>query len=32
MNLEEYRHNDYQLLLLAVLSYSNNPQIELKYN
>lgn len=32
MYLEDYRHNDYQLLFLAVLSYSNKPQIELTYN
>lgn len=32
MYLEDYRHNDYQLLFLTVLSYSNNPQVELTYN
>jgi hypothetical protein len=32
MYLEDYRHNDYQLLFLAVLSYSDKPQVELTYN
>ncbi|TRX36652.1 hypothetical protein [Flavobacterium restrictum] len=32
MYLEDYRHNDYQLLFLRVLSYSDKPQIELTYN
>jgi hypothetical protein len=32
MYLEDYRQNDYQLLFLKVLSYSNKPQIELTYN
>lgn len=32
MYLEDYRHNDYQLQFLSIVSYKSSPQIELTYN
>ncbi|MFV8376012.1 hypothetical protein [Flavobacterium sp. LB1P71] len=32
MHIEDYRHNDYQQLVLAVLSHSHKSNIELTYN